>query len=88
MTFLVELPPETEQLLRAQMPDLAARAAQAMLVEFYRQEKLTRSQLAQALGLNRMETDGLLKRHHVTEDLPTSEELADDFRQALLLVKR
>jgi DNA-binding HxlR family transcriptional regulator len=30
-----------------------------------------------SLGLERHETDGLLKRHKVVEDLPRAEELAD-----------
>jgi hypothetical protein len=38
--------------------------------------------------LSRFETDALLKRHNVTEDLPTPEELADDLRQAQTLVAK
>ena len=48
---------------------------EAALVELYRQEKLTHHQLATALGLGRLETEELLKRHKVTEDLPTADEL-------------
>jgi hypothetical protein len=45
-----------------------------MLVELYRQDKLSHHELSQAMGLNRFQTDGVLKRHGVTEDLPTNEE--------------
>ena len=59
-----------------------------MFVEFYRQAKLTRHQLSQALGLGRLETDAILKKHNVTEDLPSPEELEEDFRQGMRLVKQ
>jgi len=48
-----------------------------MLIELYRQGKLSHGALAQSLGLSRYETDGLLKRHNVSEDLLSSEELAE-----------
>jgi len=86
MTLTFQLPPGVEEQLRAHTSDLPAEAKEAMLVEFYRQEKLTRYQLAQALGLTRFETDAVLKKHKVTEDLPTTQELEEDFRQGLRLV--
>jgi len=86
MSLIFDLPPGVEEQLRAQTSDLPGEAKEAMLVEFYRQEKLTRYQLSQALGLGRFETDAVLKKHHVTEDLPTNEELEEDFRQGLRLV--
>lgn len=88
MTITFELPPDVEQQLRAQTSDLPTDAKEAMLVEFYRQDKLTRYQLAQALGLTRFETDALLKKHSVTEDLPTQQELEDDLKRAQSLVNR
>jgi len=74
MAVTVELPADVEQKLRAQSPDLDAEAKEAMLVELYRQDKLTHNELSQALGLDRFETDAVLKRHNVTEDLPTEAE--------------
>jgi hypothetical protein len=76
MPVTIQLPTEVEQRLRAEAPDLDAEAKEAMLVELYRQDRLSHHELAQALGLDRFETDAVLKRHNVTEDLPTDEEYA------------
>jgi len=78
MALTIELPIELEQTLRRELGDLDQAAKEALLVELYRQDKLTHYELSQALGLERFETDALLKKHNVTEDLPTAEELADD----------
>ena len=59
-----------------------------MLIELYRREKLTRYELSEALGLNRFETDAVLKEHNVWEDLPTAKELEEDLREARNLLKR
>jgi hypothetical protein len=88
MAVTIQLPAEVEQRLRAESSDLELEGKEAMLVELYRQGKLTRYELSQALGLNRFETDGVLKNHAVDEDLPTSEELAQDFEQARKLMRR
>ena len=74
MAVTIELPADVEERLRAASPDLDAEAKEAMLVELYRQDKLSHYELSQALSLDRFETDGVLKRHNVTEDLPTAEE--------------
>ena len=76
MSVIVELPADVEQRLRAETPDLDSEAKEALLVELYRQDKLSHFELSQALGLDRFETDGVLKKHKVTEDLPTDEEYA------------
>jgi predicted HTH domain antitoxin len=88
MTFTIELPAEVEQRLRAESANLEAEAKEALLVELYRQEKLTRYELAQALGLSRIETDGVLKKHNVTEDLPTPQELEEDLSRARRMMDR
>ena len=75
MAVTVELPPDVEQRLRAASPNLDAEAKEAMLIGLYRQDKISHRELSQALGLTRFETDGLLKKHNVTEDLPTNNEL-------------
>ncbi len=82
MAVTIELPPDFEERLRAETPDLDAAAKEALLVELYRRDKLSRYELARALGLTRFETDGVLKKHHVTEDLPTPEEVEEDLRRA------
>lgn len=54
--------------------DLSREASEAFLVELYRQDRITHHQLAKALGLSRLEADGVLKRHKVLSS-PTLEEL-------------
>jgi Uncharacterised protein family (UPF0175) len=88
MAVMIQLPAEVEQRLRAESPDLDAEAKEAMLVELYRQDKLTRYELSLALGLTRFETDAMLKKHNVTEDLPTPEELGEDLGRARQLFGR
>lgn len=86
MAVTIELHPDFEERLRAENPDLDAEAKEALLVELYRQEKLTHYELSQALGLDRFETDAVLKKHNVTIDLPTPEELEKDLRHLRELV--
>ena len=78
MAVTFELPQEIERSLRRALGDLDRVAKEAALVELYRQEKITAYELAQALGFSRLETEALLKRHNVTEDLPTEAELEVD----------
>ena len=77
MTIEIELPKIVEEKLRAELGDLRVAGKEAMLVELYRQGKISHGELAESLGLSRYETDGVLKRHHVSEDLLSSEELAE-----------
>ncbi len=88
MAVTVELPADVEQKLRQHSPDLESEAKEAMLVELYRQDRLTHYELSLALGLDRFETDGVLKRHKVTEALPTAEELEEDLRHLRQLLNR
>lgn len=83
-----ELPEQIEQDLRTQFGDLDRAAKEAALVELYRQHCLTHFQLAQALGLSRYETEGVLKRHNVTEDLPTVEEVEAELNALSTLLDR
>lgn len=62
--------------------DVNAQAKEAFVVELYRQGKISRRDLAQSLALDRFSVDGVLRRHSVVEDLPTTDELADQ-RKAL-----
>jgi hypothetical protein len=85
MSVQIDLPPEIERRLRAESADLDTEAREAMLVELYRQDKLTHRELGCVLGLDRFQTEGLLKKHHVTEDLPTEEEYAAALRRLNVL---
>lgn len=76
MSINIQLPKLIEDKLRNKLGDLSAVGKEAMLVELYRHGELTHNELSIALGITRFETDGVLKRHDVTEDLLTSEEYA------------
>jgi energy-converting hydrogenase A subunit M len=74
MAVTIQLSAEIEQALRRQFSDIDQAAKEALLVELYRQDKLTHNELALALGLDRFEADALLRKHGVTEDLLTGAE--------------
>ncbi len=74
MALTIQLPQELEQSLRKELGNLDEVAKEAMLVELYRQDKLTQHELSMALGITRLEVEAFLKRHKVVEDLPSSEE--------------
>jgi hypothetical protein len=74
MSVTFDLPASIEQALRHELGNLDQAAKEAALVELYRQEKLTHHELSQSLGLDRLETEAILKKHNVTEDLLTSEQ--------------
>jgi hypothetical protein len=80
MAISIDLPADLEQSLRRQVDNLDRAAKEALLVELYRQHKLTEAQLAGALGLSRMEMDGLLKRHEVFLD-QSAEDVARESRE-------
>ena len=86
MAVIIELPGDVEQRLRAETPDLDSAAKEAMLIELYRQDKLSHYELSLALGLDRFETDGVLKKHNVTVDLPTAERIEEGLRRLRQLV--
>jgi len=78
MAITFDLPSEIERHLRESVSNLDQTAKEAVLVELYRQGKLTQYELCRTLSLTRLEIETLLKRHGVTEDLPTADEIADD----------
>jgi hypothetical protein len=80
MAITIQLPPKIEEELRRDIFDLDQAAKESMLVGLYRQKRLTHGQLAQSLGLDRFETEDLLHRHNVTEDLGTLEDYLSDAR--------
>jgi hypothetical protein len=74
VTITFELPQEMEREIRTNGTDFSGEAREAYLVEHYRQDRITHHQLAQALGLTRIETDGVLKRYKVSPG-PTLDDL-------------
>ncbi|HKI16247.1 MAG TPA: UPF0175 family protein [Isosphaeraceae bacterium] len=65
MTIHFEIPDRIAEQLRGAGIDPTQMAKELLLVDLYRKEQITQHQLAEALGLNRYETDGVLKRHGV-----------------------
>jgi predicted HTH domain antitoxin len=74
MTISFEIPHEIEHALSSNRSDLSDEARQAFLVELYRQDRISHHQLTEALGLNRLETNEVLKRHNVSWGV-TAEEM-------------
>ncbi len=73
MTISFEIPPEIAQELRGDGADLGREAKEAFLVEIYRRDRIAHHQLAEALGLDRYEMDGVLKRHKVSPGVSAEE---------------
>ncbi|MFY8222339.1 MAG: UPF0175 family protein [Pirellulales bacterium] len=77
MSISFELPVVVEEQLRRDHADLDVVAKEAALIELYRQGRITQHQLGLSLGKSRFEVEELLKRHKVTEDLDTAEQVAE-----------
>ena len=77
MAISFDIPTDLEQQLRVELSDLDQVAKEAAMVELYRQGKLSHHNLATALGVGRLELDGVLKEHGVTEDSITVEEFEE-----------
>ena len=73
MTISFEIPPEIANELCVDGNDLGREAKEAFLIELYRRERIAHHQLAEALGLDRYETDGVLKRHKVSTGVSAEE---------------
>ena len=74
----VNLPPEVESRLQSERVGLVSVAREAVAVDLFRRESLSHAQLGQALGLDRFETDALLKRHKVSEHALTHSDVDAD----------
>ena len=73
MTIHFELPKHIEEQLRSSGIDPTQAAKEPFFVDLYRKEQITHHQLAEALGLDCNETDGVLKRHGVGIELSPEE---------------
>lgn len=78
MAVSFQLPTDLEHELRSALRDLDAEAKEALLVSLYRQGKLSHHALSKALGLDRFDTEDVLRKHNVTEDLGTIEDYLSD----------
>lgn len=84
----IDLPHTVEQRLRSAFPDLDAAAREAAVVELYRQDQISHHEVGLSLQLSRFEVDELLKRHGVTEDMPSLAEYDADLAEAKKLLGR
>ena len=78
MAVSFQLPTDLEHELRSRLRNLDAEAKEALLVSLYRQGKLSHLALSRAPGLDRFETEDVLRKHNVTEDLGTVDEYLSD----------
>jgi hypothetical protein len=77
MRIVFDLPSYIEQEIARHGGDANQAAKEAALVDWYRQGKISQSQLAEALGITRMEADGVLKRHQVYLEITPEEHEAE-----------
>jgi hypothetical protein len=87
VSFSVNLPPELEQRLQADDPELSAAAREGFALRLFRRGELTHYGLGQALGIDRFETDALLRRHGIYEQGLTQEDLENDRRDVEQFLK-
>ena len=78
MLVTLDLPKDIEERLRRENPNLDSDAKEACAVELFRQGKLNHFQLSRVLGVDRFETDAVLKRHHVEEHSLSGADLEAD----------
>lgn len=78
----IDLPPDVEERLRRETPNLDTEVREAYAVDLFRRGKLSHHDLSKVLGLDRIEMDAYLKRHNVMEGSLTMADLDAD-RQTL-----
>lgn len=78
ITLAIHLPPGIEQQLEAESGDLPSAVRESFAINLFRRGILTHHELGQVLGLDRFETDALLKRNDVTEFSLTHEDIDAD----------
>jgi predicted HTH domain antitoxin len=85
MTLVLELPDAWKRLLGLDTGDAATRARQMLVLEGYREGRLSRGQAAEMLGLGFHEAESFFKRHGA-EQQATWEELQDSGEKLRQLV--
>jgi predicted HTH domain antitoxin len=73
MNISLEVSQDIEQEIRSNGVDTNREAKEAYLTTLYREEQISHRQLAEALGLSRYETDGVLKQHRVSPNVTALE---------------
>ncbi len=72
------LPADLEDRLRREVPDLDANARESFLLDLFRRGVLSHFELSRALGIDRVETDALLKNRAIFEGSLTHEDVEND----------
>lgn len=78
LRLTIDLPAGIEERLRRETPDLAKDAKEAYALELFRRGRLGHRELAEVLGLDRVEADAFLQRHRVYEGSLTMKDLDAD----------
>lgn len=86
MTLILELPDSWKQLLGLDTADAAGRAREMLVIESYREGKLSRGQAAEMLGLGFHEAELLFKRCGANQQ-PTWDELEKSSQAFRLLTE-
>lgn len=73
MTISFNVPAGIEETLRRTGCDPSEAIKEAALVELYRRRQIAHYQLAEGLGIGRIATDEVLKRHDVPLDITVEE---------------
>jgi predicted HTH domain antitoxin len=81
MTVIIDISPENEKLLQAEWGDLNQAAREALVIESYRQGKLSLGLCSQILGINLYETEAFFRSRRV--ELPLTQEDIDRDRACL-----
>lgn len=76
MPIQFDLPQILEDRLRNDLGNLSTVGKEAMLVELYRQGRVSHHEFSQALNISRFEAEEVLKCHNVTEDLIRPDEFS------------
>lgn len=78
MQIEINLPPQIEAAVQASIGDLEGAAREAVLIDFYRRRLLTKTELGEALRLDRFETEQLLNDRDVYDGSVSLEDIAGD----------
>jgi predicted HTH domain antitoxin len=78
----LDFPADLENRIRQESPQLEAEMREAYVLELFRQGRLSHFELSRVLGLDRFQTDALLKRRGIFEGSLTRQDLEAD-RQTL-----
>jgi predicted HTH domain antitoxin len=79
-TVRLELPPDIEQRLRKETPDISKEVQEVFVLELFRRGKISHYELSCALGLDRVETDAYLMKHGVFEGSLSLKDLEADYQ--------